>query len=571
MKEREISLEEVVSEIYEDVNKENCDSKYIFFLGAGSSKSSGIPLASELAKEWYKELKKQKIKFTKFIESNKLENIDEKNYNFGDIYFKVFETLFPSHYDQQKEIQRITENKTPSLGYYVLSEVMQKAQFNVVITTNFDNLIQDALIYSGNKRALVITHQDLAKFIDRGNTPLIIKIHGDAHIHPFNNSKNTNEIPEELRISIQNLFTNAKVVFLGYKGNDKSISNLLEGCKRIDQVYWFGSSTPLGSKLEKWWENLEVKTYVKVRDFDKVMGLLESTFGFPKPDFQKRADELENSYKKALEEERKEIEDTEDKTATDYFLVGNTYYKQNNYKMAIEQYKRTIEMDSKYEQAYANWGLALHCLARIDDDENLYRESFEKFSNALEINPKSDIVYNNWGSALTSYAKLKNNSEKLYKKAFEKFANAIKINPKYSSAYYNWGTAISDLADINNNQDLFKESFEKFASAIEINPQYTAVYYNWGKALCTLAKHKNNDETLYEESYNKLKRAMDLGASPYNLACLYALRKDKVNALKYLEISLDNERIKSSFVLEDEDWSSFKKDKEFLKIIEKYK
>ncbi|ADG92621.1 hypothetical protein Arnit_0957 [Arcobacter nitrofigilis DSM 7299] len=333
---RELDLEEFVDEIYEDSEK-NPDSKYIFFLGAGCSVSSGIKLASELAKEWYEELKKQKSKFDKF---NKKYKIKKKDY--GEYYFEIFETLFPTPLAQQKEIQRITECITPCLGYYILTELMQKAQFNTVITTNFDNLIQDALIYSGNKRALVITHQDLAKFIERNNTPLITKIHGDAHMHPFNNSSDTKEIPEDLKIAIQGLFINAKVIFIGYKGNDESIANLLDGCKRIDQVYWFGSSQPITSKLKNWWETLSSKAYIKEREFDKIMSLIKDKFDLDKPDFKKRFEELESSYSKAEETETETLENIKVKSFIDYFILGNTYFEKYEYKKAINSYKKSI-------------------------------------------------------------------------------------------------------------------------------------------------------------------------------------------------------------------------------------
>lgn len=57
---RSLGLDEFVDEIYEDVQK-NSDSKYVFFLGAGCSVSSGINLAKDLAKNWYEELKNKKL------------------------------------------------------------------------------------------------------------------------------------------------------------------------------------------------------------------------------------------------------------------------------------------------------------------------------------------------------------------------------------------------------------------------------------------------------------------------------------------------------------------------------
>lgn len=387
---RNLDLDEFVDEIFEDVEK-NSDSKYIFFLGAGCSVSSGIKLAKDLAQEWYEELKKQKTKFDKFNKKHKTNIKKNPNIDFGKFYFEIFETLFPTPLAQQKEIQRITEEVTPSLGYYVLSEFMQKSQFNTIITTNFDNLIQDALIYSGNKRALVITHQDLAKFIERNDTPLITKIHGDAHIHPFNNSNDTKKIPEDLKIAIQGLFINAKLIFIGYKGNDESIADLLTDCKRIDQVYWFGSNEPTDSKLKNWWENLKNKTHIKERDFDKIMSLIKDKFRLEKPDFKKRFEELEECYNKAEKDETESLEKIENKTHIDYLILGHNYSDQEKYDKAIEAYKEASILNPNDEDIFSYWGVALFNLAKIRNDENLYNQALQKLNKAIEL---GDDYYN---------------------------------------------------------------------------------------------------------------------------------------------------------------------------------
>ncbi|MFX4235579.1 tetratricopeptide repeat protein [Aliarcobacter butzleri] len=564
---RSLGLDEFVDEIYEDVQK-NSDSKYVFFLGAGCSVSSGINLAKDLAKDWYEELKKQKTKFNKFNE-----NKDENNIDFGDLYFKIFETLFPTPLAQQKEIQRITENVTPSLGYYVLSEFMQKPQFNTIITTNFDNLIQDALIYSGNKRALVITHQDLAKFIERNDTPLITKIHGDAHIHPFNNTSDTKEIPEDLKIAIQGLFINAKLIFIGYRGNDESIANLLEGCKRIDQVYWFGSNKPTNTKLKKWWEEQKSKTHIKERDFDKIMSLIRDKFKLEKPDFKKRFEELEECYNKAEQDETKNIENIENKTYIDYFILGNNYFHQKEYEKAIEAYKEAYKINPKDSDTLNNWGNALYDLAKAkDNNEDLYNQALIKYETASKLNPKDEDIFNNWGNALYDLAKAKDDNEDLFNQAFSKYATASKLNPKDEDIFNNWGFALSDLAKImNNNEDLYNQAFRKYETASKLDPKKDFIFNNWGVALYNLAKAKNNDENLYIEAFEKLSKAVELGSSVYNLACFYSIRKNKKEALELLEKALGNKEIKANYVEnEDEDWDNFKEDKDFKKLIEKY-
>ena len=443
---RELELQEFVDEIYADF-KNNEDTEYIFFLGAGCSKSSGIPLASELAKAWYEELKKQIIKFDKFNKKHKISN--SQGLDYGKFYFQIFEELFPTPLMQQKEIQRITNDDkvNPSLGYYVLASLMQLSSFNTIVTTNFDNLIQDALIYSGNKRALVITHQDLAKFIKRDNTPLITKIHGDAHLHPFNNISSTKTIPDELKGAIQGLFTNAKVICIGYGGNDESIADFLNGCNRIDQVYWLNFSEPKDVKLSNWWDKLSTKTYINEYDFDKIMSIIKSKFDIKSPNFERRAKVLQDRYESAIQEEIEDIEQMKDKTYLDYFILGNTYDNQKEYIKAIQAYQKAIKLNPKYSDAYYNLGI-------VYGKEDEYDKAIEVYQRAIELNPKNDKAYNNIGVIY------KNKEE--YDKAIEAHQKAIELNPKNDKAIINIGNIYYIKEECDKAIEVYQESKEQY-------------------------------------------------------------------------------------------------------------
>ncbi len=107
---------------------------------------------------------------------------------------------------------------------------------------------------------------------------------------------------------------------------------------------------------------------------------------------------------------------------------------------------------------------------------------------------------------------------------------------------------------------------------IEINSLLADLYYNWGTDLGDLAKTKTGEEAeaLYQQAFEKYKTTYDLGGSSYNLACAYALKADKENALFYLDNSLKKKEISTDFVLDDGDWKSYLKDEDFNKIINLY-
>ena len=62
-----------------------------------------------------------------------------------------------------------------------------------------------------------------------------------------------------------------------------------------------------------------------------------------------------------------------------------------------------------------------------------------------------------------------------------------------------------------------------------------------------LAKTGQESEDLFSQSFAKYQKAVELGGSCYNLACWYALRKNKDNALLWLEESLKRQEITTDF------------------------
>ena len=58
------------------------------------------------------------------------------------------------------------KDKYPSMGYVVLAKLLAKIRNDLVITTNFNDLLADTLrLYCGIK-PLVIGHESLARFIE---------------------------------------------------------------------------------------------------------------------------------------------------------------------------------------------------------------------------------------------------------------------------------------------------------------------------------------------------------------------------------------------------------------------
>ena len=247
------------------------------------------------------------------------------------------------------------------------------------------------------------------------------------------------------------------------------------------------------------------------------------------------------------------------------------------YNATFEKYQRATQIKLDYCEAYNNWGLALSALAQTKSDkasEALYNAAFEKYQRATQIKLDYCEAYNNWGLALSALAQTKSDkvAEALYSESLEKYHQATQIKSNFYEAYNNWGLALIRLAQtksVSEAEVLYNESFEKYQQTVQINPNRYEAYNNWGLALAELALLKSGSEAekLYNEAFEKYQLAIKNGGDFYNLACLYAVRNKKEEALKYLERSLSRHDVSVEIVEKDKDWDGLRDDSDFKRIL----
>ena len=119
----------------------------------------------------------------------------------------------------------------------------------------------------------------------------------------------------------------------------------------------------------------------------------------------------------------------------------------------------------------------------------------------------------------------------------------------------------------------YLEASKEYETATELNPKFSVAYNNWGLALCKQAQTKSGvaAEKLYDEAVEKNLDAIKYGGDAYNLACLYAIRNKKEEALKYLERSLERGKISVDFVEKATDWDALRDDSDFKNLLSRYK
>ncbi len=147
---------------------------------------------------------------------------------------------------------------------------------------------------------------------------------------------------------------------------------------------------------------------------------------------------------------------------------GAAYYLLGDYRQAIKDYNRTIDIKPGFPSAHYNRCLAGNGLGN-------YRQAIEDCSRAIELKPAYPEAYNNRGIA---HSRLGN-----FKQAIQDYSRAIELDPDNAQAYYNRGIAHSSAGD-------YGAAIADYGRAIEIKPGYADAYNNRGAANYALGNYR---------------------------------------------------------------------------------
>ena len=125
-------------------------------------------------------------------------------------------------------------------------------------------------------------------------------------------------------------------------------------------------------------------------------------------------------------------------------------FELKEFNHSIEKWKKAIDLNSNYFQAYNNLANAFLNLKKYD-------EALENFNRAIKINQNDFQVYNNIGNTLTKLNK--------YQEALNFYDKAIQIKPDDIYAYIFKGHVLTELGK-------FKESLEFYNNAYTLNPNH---------------------------------------------------------------------------------------------------
>lgn len=483
---RIISTIQLVGAIKEGIN---CSERFCFILGSGASVSSGIPMGGELERRWMAEMEKhpgleevrataEKLKEEKHLEYDfkEIEEAWQKVKNLrtplpSEYYFDIYKLrFFPNHRNGYHYLEKLMADAKPSFGYHPLALMLtDKGRNNLVITTNFDSLVEDALFMYTSSKPLVINHELLADYAGDPNIsrPIIAKVHRGIFFDPLNMPEETDRLKDKWHDVLATVFQSYTPIVIGYGGGDNSLMEFLadESVRMRNGIYWCYMEE-YGLPNEKIQELVKQKKgwFVRTAGFDAIMLAIGNalvpdnidpyeTGKYLEDRMKMQIEDYEKEYNKLIEREeninamgvnresnqsedefRKEIEKIADRSATsenereksdqmtawDYWRQGNRYYNSREYESAIESYSNAIAKQSDIVMFYYNRG---NTYAKMGEKE----KAISDYTKAIELKPDYETAYNNRGCV---YDKL---GEK--EKALSDLNKAIELNSEYKKAY----------------------------------------------------------------------------------------------------------------------------------------
>lgn len=515
------------------------DKRFAFFLGAGCSISSGIPAAGALVKdEWLPRLQRFESPDREHNEWVKERFPDYDGASPGSSYGAVMGELFLNAEERQREIERLCDGRFPGFGYASLASLMalDGGAFNVVLTTNFDDLIADALYLFTRARPLVIHHESLVGFIRSTRTrPLVVKLHGDNRLAPRNTVEETGMLKEEVQRQVASLLHDRGLIFMGYSGNDQGIADTMAALHDTALplgVYWVSGEEPRG--VIRQWLDRKHAVWVERADFDEFMLLLRDAFGLPHPE-QRRFDEVFERYKSTYESLSKRIESLAstdpgasalkeavrrtDRTFPSWYAVEleASRLAKDFPDVADDVYRRGLAQFPDSAPLLGNYANFLWTTRRDN-------EGAENFYNlALEVDPNEGINLNNYAFFLE---RVKNDFER----AEDFYTNAIKANPSHPRILGNYA------AFLQRAHKDFDRAEELFMLAISLDPNDASIL---GAYAVFLTKARND----FDHAEELFTRAIDADPNHANNLTNYAYfiriaRKDPERAEEFYQRAL---------------------------------
>jgi len=380
----------------------------IFFLGAGASRTGGIPLANEIA-ETILAIHSDNPRISKLEAENKT-------------YAKLMNCLDPN--ERNELLKSYVNDSKINVTHIYLAQLMTRSYVDYVLTVNFDNLMLKALAlfneFPSTYDMAILNDLTTSTFKQKS----VVYLHGQHHgLWLLNTEQEMAKVNDLVPKILHSIKDGRPWVFVGYSGGDPVFEHI-KGLGRFDNgLYWvaFNNERPREAVcldlLEKNHSNAFV---IEGYDADSFMLKLNSALALPEPTI---IDKPFSSIRAMLDN----IVDIDDK---EHFegVKRRLEIVKGQVDEAIQQFEQgKVEVAGK-TQAKIKSDLLQKEIIDLLIKEDYQPDKIDRIAakaaglNDVIVNILLAGLYNSWGLGLEKLAKTQSNieAEALYRQAMEK-------------------------------------------------------------------------------------------------------------------------------------------------------
>ncbi|WP_320820354.1 hypothetical protein [Thalassolituus sp.] len=494
-----------VDDLAESIKK--AGGECVFLIGAGCSKSSGIPLANELINE---------------IKERHREVYDgsvSKSYNdlMGKLNVEDRDRLIINHIDKARI----------NWAYLALAKLFLKNHISRILTVNFDPLILRACSMVGCFPAVY----DLAVSKTFNEKRIVAKsvfyLNGQhTGFVMLNGADELNEHKKTLEEIVRNTGSKIIWVVIGYSGEADPLSEVLDEMAKTSGfdrgLYWVDYSNKPSASQEKFLKNKSTYFLGGQSADDFMTKLAQKLDCFPPSILLNPFNHMENLL-------TENIDFSTGGLYAEFLLRGWKAMldeaKKSTLEMLSEISFKTLILKGEYQQVIDDW---------IDN------------GSCFSIEKRIDVAWayllkGNYILESSKSIKIDNSSDRsrLFSESKMAYLQALKVNPNMYEAFYNLANLLGDEAqstfqyDREKSINFWSESKENFRCAIKFGPDDYEIYHNFGVVLTqqvvcliSIGLHEGIEQLLSEAEANFSNASQRIRSDEISTLALYENSRD---------------------------------------------
>jgi len=227
----------------------------------------------------------------------------------------------------------------------------------------------------------------------------------------------------------------------------------------------------------------------------------------------------------------------------------------------------------KDSQIFEGYAISLTRLGKDNDDEMYFTKAFEYFERALSLDTSRANLFGNYSSSMSSLATRKNNSS-LFDKALIYAKKALMLQPENLDLKTNYADILATYGENTSDEEKINDALECYKKIINLDKNHHTAKGNYNVSLARFAALKRDSKKFSESIKFLEEQFLDAENRDYNLACLYSLSNDFLNAKKLLlKAEKSNNLPNNPFhhISVDKDLNNIRNEPWFIELLERLK